>query len=156
MSSGAVGLAAADALLPSNAFALVHGVWRVAREIDDGTRIQGVAEITGIAHGEAHYQERVRVETAGPDAFNARQCYRFQQLAEGFAVRFADTGLVFHELRFQPAADGTLTAEAVHHCRADTYRSTYALLSTNAFRIEHQVAGPRKRYTIRTAFERAL
>ncbi len=67
---------------------------------------------------------------------------------------FHETGELFHALTFVADDDGGLRASATHDCKADLYRSEYAISPDGGLRVQHAVRGPRKDYTIETIYSR--
>lgn len=141
-----------DRLVPADAFGFLVGVWRIEREVHGQIAMVGTAEIRATGTDVAEYRERVVVKLADGAAFSGSQRYRVQRAAEGFELRFADTGALFQDLRFTCEKDGGLRATAIHVCGEDRYASEYVLGPRRWFSIRHSVVGPRKDYLSTTQF----
>ena len=74
-------------------------------------------------------------------------------MAGGFAVRFVESGELFHRVLLVQDGD-VLRGEAEHLCGADLYASTYEI-GDGGFAVRHRVKGPRKEYVMRTVYRRA-
>ncbi len=51
-------------------------------------------------------------------------------------------------------ADGTLRADAEHHCPPDHYVSRFTLDRDDRLMVQHKVQGPSKDYVVRTTYRR--
>ena len=103
----------------------------------------------------ALYTEEVQIHTTAGAHLTGTAHYLFSRRPDGdLDVHLPATGALFHTLNFLVQLDGSLQARATHLCAADTYTSTYRLLTPDHLTIEHIVRGPRKHYTTQTTLTR--
>lgn len=137
-------------ILPS-----LSGCWLLSRSTDDGVSMAGSASFVPKGAGRFDYLEEGRLTLPGGGVLDASRRYVFAERPEGFAVYFAEVPLrLFHDVVLRQRGE-FLIGDGIHHCGADRYRSTYRICPGGPFLIEHQVDGPRKRYTIVTRYTRA-
>lgn len=139
-------------------FERLLGEWSFVREVPGKATMTGRARILPTAKGRARYDETARVRLADGTTLTGSQSYHYRQLpppANGFDVLFAENEEFFERLDFQPSADGSLRADAEHHCPPDHYVSQFTLDRDDRLLVEHVVEGPRKHYVVRTVYRRA-
>lgn len=135
----------------------LQGEWTFVREVPGKATMTGRAHIAPTGEGRARYDETARVRLADGKTLTGSQSYRYRRLSaptNGFDVLFAETEELFERLEFRPAPDGSLQAEAEHHCPPDRYVSKFTLDSQDRLEVEHKVNGPHKNYVVRTSYRR--
>jgi hypothetical protein len=148
-------------LKPEDLLQWLLGAWTLSREAPGQASMQGHASFLQTAKDVAEYRETVSVQLVNHDeTLHAQQRYEYRQIEEGLAVYFAspspEAGELFHILRFT-ANRGALHARAQHVCRDDLYISEYILpvdRRVDRFSVRHDVEGPRKRYSLLSAYIR--
>lgn len=130
------------------------GEWIFDREIAGQARMSGAASFVLIAPGTALYREGGELRLHSGERLHSRQSYVYAEAAEGFVVRFEDSGDLFEEVRLEPDGKGTLVGTAQHLCADDLYVSKYVFEADGSFTVQHEVNGPRKAYTVRTVYRR--
>lgn len=134
------------------------GEWSLVREVPGKATMTGRARILPTGEGHARYDESARVLLADGETLTGSQSYRYRRLpppANGFDVLFADDEELFERLDFHLSPDGSLRADAEHHCAPDHYVSRFTLDREDCLFVEHQVKGPHKDYVVRTTYRRA-
>lgn len=134
----------------------LQGEWTFVREVPGKATMTGRARITPTGEGRARYDETARVRLADGQTLTGSQSYRYRRLpaGNGFDVLFAESEELFERLDFQPCADGSLRADAEHHCPPDRYVSKFTLDREDHLEVEHTVTGPRKDYVVRTTYRK--
>jgi Family of unknown function (DUF6314) len=138
-------------------FERLLGEWSFVREVPDKATMTGHARILATAEGRARYDETARVRLADGTTLTGSQSYYYRQLpppANGFDVLFAENEELFERLNFHLSTDGSLRAEAEHHCPPDRYVSQFTLDRDDRLFVEHAVQGPHKNYVVRTVYRR--
>ena len=143
-------------LQPADAFAFLLGTWRVTREVSGMAVMAGVVEVTEVREGMAAYAERMAVRTKEGAAFGGSVRYAVRRTGDGFALEFAETGMLFQEVVFARGEGGLLEGEAVHHCGEDRYQSRYELRPEEEMMVRHVVTGSRKNYVSVARFAREV
>jgi hypothetical protein len=135
----------------------LQGEWTFVREVPGKATMSGRARIVPTGQGQARYDETARVRLADGSTLTGSQSYLYRRLlppGNGFDVLFAETGELFERLDFRAEPDGSLRAEAEHHCPPDHYVSHFTLDAGDRLRVEHAVTGPKKNYVVRTEYRR--
>lgn len=127
-----------------------EGEWRLDRRIEDrrgaqSGRLSGRAWFAPAADG-LQYDEEGVLELASGPKLAARQAHLWQASPPEIAVRFPD-GRDFH--RFDT---GVVAPEGRHLCGADLYLVRYDFADWPRWRVTWTVSGPRKDYTICSAY----
>ncbi len=135
------------------------GQWSLERVVEGRDTNQasmlGIATFRRLESGFVAYREEGRLALPGGETFDAFRDYLFDRLPEGFAVFFAETPpRLFHEIRLERAAIGTLIGEAEHLCGQDHYATRYVFQPDGSFVVHHDVGGPRKDYVMATEYRR--
>ncbi|EWY40483.1 hypothetical protein N825_34930 [Skermanella stibiiresistens SB22] len=136
--------------------AFLIGAWRISRTVRDvrlgldGT-FDGTATLESANGGDLLLRE-TGVMRFGGHAGPAEQTYRYA-FPDGprRALVFRHDGAPFHDLDLS-----TGTAEAVHHCGADTYRGRFRVEGWDTWVTEWLVGGPRKNYHMITRHSRLV
>jgi len=129
------------------------GDWLFERQIDGHGSMSGDASFTLTESGAALYREAGVLRLDSGESLPARQSYLYEAVAGGFAVRFVESGELFHRVLLVQDGD-VLRGEAEHLCGADLYASTYEI-GGDGFAVRHRVKGSRKDYVMRTVYQRA-
>ncbi|WP_246801156.1 DUF6314 family protein [Bradyrhizobium genosp. L] len=130
------------------------GAWSFDRVIEGQGTMQGRASFTPLAGGSLAYREQGTLRLSNGTELEAAREYVFRESEGGFDVLFKeDPPRLFHAISLHGA--GELAGEASHLCNLDTYRSSYRFLPDGTFIIRHVVSGPRKDYTMTTAYSRS-
>ena len=135
----------------------LQGEWTFVREVPGKATMTGRARIAPTGQAQARYDESARVRLADGKTLTGSRSYRYRRLpapANGFDVLFAETGELFERLDFRPTPDGSLRADAEHHCPPDCYVSIFTLDSEDRLTVQHTVNGPGKNYVVRTAYRK--
>jgi hypothetical protein len=138
---------------PQNVFDRLLGTWSFVREVPGQASMTGEATITLLEDSVAQYVERARAQLASGEVLHGEQRYLYRRTGAGFDVLFHQTGQLFHALAFVADEEGWLRASASHSCKADLYRSEYAV-GPERFWVRHVVRGPQKNYVVETAYRR--
>lgn len=142
----------------ADVFDRLQGEWSFVREVPGKATMTGRARILPTGEGRARYDESARVLLADGKTLTGSQSYRYRRLplpANGFDVLFAENEELFERLDFHPSPDGSLRADAEHHCAPDHYVSHFTLDREDRLFVEHTVKGPHKDYVVRTTYRRA-
>ncbi|MEM7618568.1 MAG: DUF6314 family protein [Pseudomonadota bacterium] len=138
-----------------NLFVFFIGEWSLLREIDPHGSFEGTATFTPINDNTLQYEEQGVLQLKEGhtlDDVTKRYLYKFED--EVLFIYFddgPDKGRLFHQLEF----DDQGLATATHDCPPDVYQTKMHLKSSDAFKIIHDVKGPRKDYKI-TSFYRKI
>lgn len=139
---------------PEDVFSRLAGTWSLARSIDTGAAMSGLATFTRRSDDSLAYHEQGTLVLPGGQRFDAERRYVFRASPGGFSVFFAETPeRLFHRIVLIPVRDG-LRGAAVHPCRDDSYVSTYDFHRDGRFTMTHDVSGPAKNYRSHTIFGR--
>ena len=136
----------------------LQGEWSFVREVPGKATMTGRARILPTGEGRARYDETARVLLPDGKTLTGSQSYRYRRLpppASGFDVLFAENEELFERLDFHLSPDGSLRADAEHHCAPDHYVSHFTLDREDRLHVEHSVTGPHKDYMVRTTYRRA-
>jgi hypothetical protein len=143
------------ALAPGAVFGWLVGEWSFVREVPGQANMTGRATVSLVDESTALYEEWAEVRLVDGGILRGEQRYLYRKSEAGFAVLFADTRKLFHELRFHVDPDGCLRASAKHQCGDDVYVSEYRMGVDGSFTVSHAVRGPKKDYVIDTMYRRA-
>ena len=141
----------------SDVFERLQGEWTFVREVPGKASLTGSAHISPTGEGRARYDETARVRLADGKTLTGSQSYRYRRLAppaNGFDVFFGEEERLFERLDFHASPDGSLRADAEHHCPPDRYVSTFTLDRDDRLTVQHTVQGPHKNYVVRTTYRR--
>ncbi|MDA9436803.1 DUF6314 family protein [Bradyrhizobium sp. CCBAU 51627] len=131
------------------------GSWSLSRIITGQATMQGAAVVTPSEDGMFAYREQGHLTLANGTTLEAEREYIFRQGERGFLVFFKKAPpQLFHEISLFASAEGALSGSAGHLCNLDHYQSTYTFLADGRFIVRHAVSGPRKDYTMVTAYTR--
>lgn len=131
------------------------GSWSFDRVIEAQGSMQGIATFTPLDAESLAYREKGRLRLLNGTELEAEREYVFRERSRGFEVFFNENPpRLFHAISLSAADDGTLSGSAGHLCNLDQYRSTYTFSADGRFVIRHVVSGPRKDYTMTTAYAR--
>lgn len=127
-----------------------EGRWRIARVIEDRTlgrsgAFEGEARLAP-GSGGLIYDEAGLLRYPGATPLRAERRYFWTQAGASIAVCFED-GRPFHVI-----AGGQTRPGATHECAPDTYRVAYDFANWPDWTAEWTVTGPRKDYTMRSAY----
>ena len=140
----------------SEAMVRLAGSWSFDRVIEGQGRMRGLATFTPLDKESLSYREQGRLRLQNGAELEAGREYVFRRTDRGFEVFFKETPLrLFHAVSLSASEAGALSGEASHLCNLDHYRSTYTFRSDGSFVVRHVVSGPRKEYTMVTAYNRA-
>lgn len=128
-----------------------EGAWQVDRRIEDrlagqAARFEGTAVFTWDGPG-LHYREEGTLHLPGAQPMAATRDYLWRQEGDDIAVFFPD-GRRFHRIGVEQSRD-------THWCDPDTYRVAYGFADWPLWSAVWTVSGPRKDYTMTSAFCRA-
>ncbi|KMW57160.1 hypothetical protein AIOL_002121 [Candidatus Rhodobacter oscarellae] len=129
-----------------------EGRWRIDREIDDHLtgqkgRFEGAALFAPVADGLLYSENGVL--SLGGQEMRAERRYLWRESGQGAQLLFAD-GRPFHFV------DLTIPQpEASHDCPPDWYEVAYDFTAWPNWHATWHVTGPRKDYTMVSAFSRA-
>ncbi|MBR1092106.1 hypothetical protein JQ621_32060 [Bradyrhizobium manausense] len=136
--------------------ARLAGAWSFERAIEGQGCMQGLATFTPLDSKSLAYREQGRLRLRNGTELEASREYVFRRTERGFEVLFKETPLrPFHAISLSASEAGALNGRASHLCNLDHYQSTYTFRSDGSFVIRHVVSGPRKNYTMVTAYDRA-
>lgn len=131
------------------------GAWSFDRVIRGQGTMQGLATFTPLDAERLVYQEQGRLKLLNGAEFEAVREYIFRKGERGFDVFFKeDPPRLFHAISLSASDSGALSGSAGHLCNLDHYQSTYTFCGDGGFVIRHVVSGPRKDYTMVTAYTR--
>lgn len=131
------------------------GSWSFDRLIEVQGTMQGLAIFTPLNAERLAYREQGTLKLSNGTALQAEREYIFSKSDRGFQVFFKENPpRLFHDISLSASAGGALSGNAVHLCNLDHYQSTYTFLADGRFVIRHEVTGPRKHYTMTTAYAR--
>ncbi|QQN65027.1 hypothetical protein JIR23_04215 [Bradyrhizobium diazoefficiens] len=131
------------------------GSWSFDRLIEGQGTMQGLAIFTPLNAESLAYREQGTLKLSNGTALQAEREYIFSKSDQGFEVFFKENPpRLFHEVSLSASVAGELSGSAGHLCNLDHYQSTYTFLADGGFVVRHVVSGPRKRYTIATAYAR--
>ncbi|MFZ0631732.1 MAG: DUF6314 family protein [Acidobacteriaceae bacterium] len=139
-------------------FDRLQGEWSFVREVPRKATMTGRARVLQTGEGRARYDETARVLLADGKTLTGSQSYRYRRLpppANGFDVLFPENEELFERLDFHLSPEGSLHADAEHHCAPDHYISHFTLDREDRLFVEHSVKGPHKEYVVRTTYRRA-
>jgi hypothetical protein len=130
-----------------------RGAWTIARTIAPEGALDGTASFSPRPDSSLDYYEHGELRLTG-GSFRAERRYVFEPTESGFRVWFSGKPRrLFHEITLREDR-GALVGAATHLCGADTYESSYRLLSNDSFTVTHGVTGPRKNYVMTTHYTR--
>ena len=138
-------------------FERLQGEWTFVREVPGKATMNGRARIMPTGEGRARYDETARIRLADGKTLTGSQSYRYRRLpspANGFDVLFAENEELFERLDFHGAPDGSVRADAEHHCPPDHYVSHFTLDREDRLVVEHKVQGPNKDYVVHTTYRK--
>lgn len=139
----------------SEAMTRLTGSWSFNRVVEGQGTMQGIAIFTALDEGSLAYREQGRLKLLNGTELQAERAYIFSKSEQGFEVFFKENPpRLFHEISLSASVGGALSGSAGHSCNLDDYRSTYTFLANGRFAVRHVVSGPRKHYTITTAYAR--
>lgn len=134
------------------------GRWRMARRIEDRRDAR-----TGAATGEASFLDVGGEVLACSETLAIDYGGRRIDGEQRMLWRFGETGPVlhFHDGRFFCAMifreeRGVYRADVVHDCGDDRYEGEATMTGMNEWRLVWNVLGPRKDYTLDTAYSRIV
>lgn len=131
------------------------GSWSFDRLIEGQGTMQGLAIFTPLNAESLAYREQGTLKLPNGTALQAEREYIFGKSDQGFKVFFKENPpRLFHQVSLSASVAGELSGSAGHLCDLDHYQSTYTLLADGGFVVRHAVSGPRKHYTMTTAFAR--
>lgn len=131
------------------------GSWSFDRLIEDQGTMQGIADFTPLNERSLAYREQGTLKLSNGNELQAEREYIFGKSDRGFQVFFKENPpRLFHEVSLSASVAGELSGSAGHLCNLDHYQSTYTFLADGRFVIRHVVTGPRKHYTMTTAYAR--
>jgi len=141
----------------SEVMARLAGSWSFARGIEGQGCMQGLATFTPLDAKSLAYREQGLLRLQNGTELEASREYVFRRTDRGFEVLFKETPLrQFHAISLSASEAGALSGSASHLRNLDHYRSTYTFRSNGSFVIRHVVSGPRKDYTMVTAYTRIM
>ena len=131
--------------------AAFEGTWQLQRRIED-RRAGQTGHFTGHARfdrdGEGlHYREEGVLHLPGAQPMAATREYLWRAEGDSIVIDFPD-GRAFHRIGPQQSGD-------THWCDPDTYRVAYDFTAWPRWTAVWTVSGPRKDYTMTSAFCRA-
>jgi hypothetical protein len=139
----------------SEVMARLTGSWSFNRIIEGQGTMQGLATFTPLDEGRLAYREQGHLTLLNGTALEAEREYIFSKGDRGFEVFFKENPpRLFHEIELAASVGGALSGSAGHLCNLDDYQSTYTFLADGRFVVRHVVSGPRKDYTMTTAYTR--
>ena len=139
-------------LAPPGIIATLAGSWRLTRTVDNGASMTGIAAFGDRGDGHFNYREQGRLRLPGGGFIDAERRYVFTDEDGGFAVWFAENPpRLFHRVVLARAGS-RLVGQARHLCGEDRYDSRYEFVADDAFRVEHAVRDPRKRYAMSSGY----
>ncbi len=129
-----------------------EGAWRLTRRIEDRLaghtgHLEGLAQFTRDADGLLH-RETGTLRLPGQPEMQAERRYLWRGAGTLVEILF-DDGRLFHV--FDPANP---RPRAEHWCDADSYAVRYDFTAWPDWSSEWQVTGPRKDYTMFSAYRR--
>src|SRR3954452_3483973 len=131
------------------------GSWSLNRIVEGQGKMQGFAVFTALDEGSLAYREQGHLKQLNGTELQAEREYIFSKRDQGFEVFFKENPRrLFHGISLSASVGGALSGSAGHLCNLDDYRSTYTFLADGRFVVRHVVSGPRKHYTITTAYAR--
>lgn len=131
------------------------GAWSFERVIEAQGSMKGLATFTPLNAECLAYREQGRLKLQNGTELEAEREYVFRKRDRGFEVFFKETPLrLFHAIELAASDGGGFSGSAGHLCNLDHYRSTYTFRGGGGFVIRHIVSGPRKDYTMITAYTR--
>jgi len=131
------------------------GSWSFNRLIEGQGSMRGLATFTPLDPDDLAYSEQGRLKLLTGTELEAEREYVFRKHSRGFDVFFKETPLrLFHAIELAVSDDGALNGSADHLCNFDRYQSSYTFLVDGRFVVRHVVSGPRKDYTMTTAYAR--
>ncbi|MDN3273753.1 DUF6314 family protein [Frankia sp. RB7] len=131
------------------------GAWSFDRVIEGQGSMKGLATFTPLDAECLAYREQGRLKLLNGTELEAEREYLFRKRDRGFEVFFKETPpRLFHAIELAASDDGALNGSGDHLCNLDHYRSTYTFLTDGGLVVRHAVSGPRKDYTMITAYMR--
>jgi hypothetical protein len=131
------------------------GSWSLNRIVEGQGTMQGIAIFTPLDEGSLAYREQGRLKLLNGTGLQAERENSFSECDQGFDDYFKQNPpRLFHEISLSASVGGELCGSARHVCNLDNYQSTYTFLPDGRFVVRHVVSGPRKHYTITTAYAR--
>lgn len=131
------------------------GAWSFNRVIESQATMQGAATFTPLKDGSLAYREQGHLRLSNGTELQAERSYIFGKGEQGFRVFFEENPpRLFHAISLSASVGGALSGSARHLCNLDDYRSSYTFLADGRFVVRHVVSGPRKDYTMTTAYTR--
>ena len=133
----------------------LRGEWTFARGIDNGVTVNGRVRFTPAGDGRLLYREEGRMQLPGGAELDAFVDYIFAREGERLLVLFAEEPPRLYQsfaLRLESCA---LTADSLHDCPPDLYRSRIAFDADGTWALRHAVHGPRKGYVSVTRYRRS-
>jgi hypothetical protein len=131
------------------------GSWSFNRVIEGQATMQGAATFTPLNDGSLAYREQGHLKLSNGTELQAERSYIFSKGEQGFRVFFDENPpRLFHEVSLTASGGGGLSGSARHLCNLDDYQSSYTFLADGGFAVRHVVSGPRKDYTMTTAYTR--
>ena len=131
------------------------GAWAFDRVIEGQANMKGLATFVPLDAECLAYREQGRLKLQNGTELEAEREYLFRKRDRGFEVFFKETPLrLFHAIELAASDGGGFSGSAGHLCNLDHYQSTYTFRGDGGFVIRHIVSGPRKDYTMITAYTR--
>ncbi len=141
---------------PGAVFGRLAGRWEIARRIEPGGVLEGLAVFAPDGAGGLAYREAGALRLASGVTVAAERRYLYRAREDGFAVFFAERPpRLFHAVALSAERRGWLRGRARHLCAEDLYLSGYAFLPDGRFVLRHRVRGPRKAYRMTTWYRRS-
>ena len=139
----------------SQVMARLAGAWSFSRVIAGQGSMHGNATFKPLDAVSLAYREQGRLRLLSGAELEAGREYVFRTRARGFDVLLKEIPpRLFHAVELALSDGGDLTGSAGHLCNLDHYQSTYTFRPDGGFVIRHVVSGPRKDYTMVTAYMR--
>jgi uncharacterized protein DUF6314 len=139
----------------SQVMAQLIGSWSFKRVIEGQVTMQGAATFMPLSDGSLAYREQGHLKLSNGTELQAERSYIFSKGEQGFRVFFEEKPpRLFHEISLSASDGGALSGSARHLCNLDDYQSSYTFLADGRFVVRHVVSGPRKDYTMTTAYTR--
>lgn len=131
------------------------GRWSFNRVIEGQGHMQGLATFMPLDAERLAYREQGHLKLLNGTELEAEREYVFRNRDRGFEVYFKESPpRFFHAIELAASDGGALSGSAGHLCNLDHYQSTYSFCGDGGLIIRHVVSGPRKDYTMTTAYAR--
>jgi len=139
----------------------LKGSWTLQRTLSEQGNVHGIAHFKQVGTNLLHYREEGIFTHLNNNTNKIEREYFYYYDIESDKIRvyFAHVdkpGELLHELGFMAINEKTttVTATALHKCRADIYKATYNFYGPDQFKLIYIVQGPAKNYISETLFTR--